>query len=458
MLAAADVAGLATDQRRRYGASQTRANGRGKLAYAVWSTAGGDRPSFPRLANSLPTARSLQCRDAPPDHTGVAVILFRNVDLIDGLYEGARPGCDVLVDGERIAAVEPADPARDVPAETTVIVGDGKTLLPGLIDCHVHYTAAGTPGRGEAARAYAAAGNARRALEAGVTTARSGGSRSGLDIRLRDAIAAGDVAGPRLLAAGPALTITGGHGREFGRELDGPDAFVGAVRANVRDGADVIKIIAAGRTAGRGASLYEAMSQAEIDAVVAEASRLGRRVMSHAETSEAFERSVWAGVASVEHGFVVEESVPQILAGRATAFVPTLVVSNAAQATPGVTAADRDALIAVSEWHARTVEAAMERGVRALAGTDCGSPGVEPDMLAREIRLLHEHGATAMDAVRAATHWAAELLGLEAEVGIVQPGLYADLVLVDGDPLTDLRRLEGPRLVVQRGAVVHGTA
>lgn len=388
------------------------------------------------------------------------MIVFRNVSVVDGQLDDPRPALDVTVDGARVAAVEAADPARSIPDGATVIDGSGSTLLPGLVDCDVHYALDPSSGDGsgpardetEAAVIVRAAGNARRALEAGVTTARSGGSKGRLDILLRDAIAAGHVLGPRLLAAGPALTITGGHGREYGREVDGPDGFVGAVRANVRDGADVVSVVAgAPAKIGSGGYEFDEMSQAELDAVVLEATRHGRRVMSHAKNTESVERSVWAGVASVEGAALADETVQSVLAGTGLAYVPLLVTTEAARRMAGA-GEGREQL---GDVHRRTTEAAIELGVRVAAGTGCGLRGVTPEMLATEVRLLHEHGARPIDAVRAATQWAAELLGLDGEIGIVRAGFAADLVLVDGDPLADLRCLERPSVVVQGGRIVR---
>ena len=233
----------------------------------------------------------------PPDGR---VVVIRGARVIDGVGDTARTDLDVIVTGELISAIEPADPARPIPPDATVIDGSGATLLPGLIDCHAHYTIDPTVEDGFVLYDFEsveklvlrAAGMARRALEGGVTTARSAGSPANLDVVLSAAIDAGQVAGPRMLAAGPALTITGGHGYQFGREADGPLEFVKAVRANVRDGAEVIKIVSseAAMLTSRVAGVEE-VSLEELEAVVAEARRLQRRVLSHAQNSEAVRRS-----------------------------------------------------------------------------------------------------------------------------------------------------------------------
>jgi imidazolonepropionase-like amidohydrolase len=296
---------------------------------------------------------------------------------------------------------------------------------------------------------------ARRALESGVTTARSAGSPANLDVVLSAAIAAGQVAGPRMLAAGPALTITGGHGYQFGREADGELEFVKAVRANVRDGAEVIKIVSS-EAAMLTSSVagVEEVSQAELDAVVREADRLHRRVLSHAQNSESVRRSARAGVASVEHAFLADEAALETLVDTGTMLVPTLVVTDVWRDLPGLTPGQRERQDEIERLHRRSCEKAIRLGVEVATGTDTGVRGVMPDMVWREVVLLHEHGASAIQAVHAATSTAARLLGVDAEVGTIEAGKIADLILVDGDPLQDLRRLERPRYVLHAGRAV----
>jgi len=395
------------------------------------------------------------------------MIVIRDVRLIDGSGDDARTGRDVIVDDALISAIEPTDPARPIPAAATVIDGSGATLLPGLIDCHAHYTIDPTVQDGFALYALEspqqlvlrAAGMARRALEAGVTTARSAGSPANLDVVLAAAIAAGRVAGPRLLAAGPALTITGGHGYTFGREADGPLEFVKAVRANVRDGADVIKIVSSeAAMLTTSVAGVEEVSSEELEAVVAEARRLDRRVLSHAQNSESVRRSAKAGVASVEHAWLADDGALAILAETGTTLVPTLTVTDIWKDLPGLTPAQRQRQGEIERLHRRSCETAIRLGVEVAAGTDTGERGVMPEMVWREIVLLHDHGASAMQAIQAATSTAARLLGLGAEIGTIEPGKRADLILVEGDALRDLTLLARPRLVMQAGRIVPRAA
>jgi imidazolonepropionase-like amidohydrolase len=397
-------------------------------------------------------------------------VLIRDVRVIDGVGDTARPRQDVVVDGERIAAVEAHDPLRPVGAGAVVLDGAGRTLLPGLIDAHAHYTFDPTEGslqaiarRADAEIVLSAAGHAARALRAGITTARGAGSIRNLECALRDAIAAGHVPGPRIVAAGTAVGAAGGHGSAFGLEALGPDALAAATRQVVEGGADVVKVVSSEAamltTTGLapGAMVHGApeLSEAELRAVVETASELGRRVMSHAQDSESVRRSVAAGVTSVEHAWLADEAAIEVLARSGAWLVPTLVVTDVNRTLPGLTPVQRERQDLIERQHRISTQTAIRLGVPLATGTDTGEVGVTADMVWREIALLHDHGATAMDAIKAATSSGARLLGVEADTGSIEVGRVADLVLVEGDPLVDLSVLAMPIAVWQRGRLVN---
>lgn len=393
---------------------------------------------------------------------------FVDVRVIDGVAASALEHRDVLVADGRIAGVAEHVVGQVSPADED-IDGAGRTLLPGLIDAHAHYTLDPTEGslpaiarRSDAEIVLMAAGHAARALRAGITTARGAGSIRNLECVLRDSIAAGHVPGPRLLVAGSAVGITGGHGYQFGVEADGPAALVTATRQVVRDGADVVKIVASeaamltstGLAPGRMVHGAPELTEDELQAIVETAAELRVRVMCHAQDSESVRRSAVAGVTSVEHAWLADEGAIDALLAAGTWFVPTLVVTDVNRTLPGLTPLQRERQDLIERTHRASTEAAIRLGVPLATGTDTGEVGVTADMVWREIALLHDHGLSAMGSIQAATAAAARLLGVDAEVGTIEPGKQADLVLVDGDPLADLARLGDPRLVMQAGVVV----
>jgi imidazolonepropionase-like amidohydrolase len=184
------------------------------------------------------------------------------------------------------------------------------------------------------------------------------------------------------------------------------------------------------------------------------AAAAGRRVMSHAQDSESVRRSAMAGVTSVEHAWLADLSAIESLAVSGAWLVPTLVVTEVNRTLPGLTPTQRERQDLIERSHRRSTETAIRLGVPIATGTDTGEVGVTGDMVWREIALLHDHGMTAMQAIKAATSGAARLLGVDGDVGSIEVGMRADLLLVDGDPLLDVSRLRTPVSVWQGGRLV----
>jgi imidazolonepropionase-like amidohydrolase len=199
------------------------------------------------------------------------------------------------------------------------------------------------------------------------------------------------------------------------------------------------------------------LTEDELRAIVQAAAELRVRVMSHAQDSESVRRSAAAGVTSVEHAWLADEGAIETVLEAGAWLVPTLVVTDVNRTLEGLTPLQRERQDQIERTHRRSTEAAIRLGVPLATGTDTGEVGVTADMVWREIALLHEHGASPMAAIQAATSSAARLLGLGDEVGTIEPGRRADLVLVEGDPLADLGRLVDPALVMQAGRSVVGT-
>ncbi len=414
-------------------------------------------------------------------------LIVEGVRLVDGLADHPWPRADVFVDGAEIVAVvehgaRPPSAFRGGPAAAGDSGGDapairidgrGRTLLPGLIDAHAHYTFdPGEPSisaiasRSDEEILALAAHHAGVALRAGITTARGAGSMRDLDLRLRDEISAGRVAGPRLVAAGLAVGISGGHGHQFGVEADGVEALTAAVGDRCRAGAGVVKIIASeaamltttGLAPGILVNGDPELTEAEIRAMVQVAHGCGLRVMSHAQGSESVMASARGGVDSVEHAWLADRAAIEAVATSGAVLVPTLIVTEVNRGLPGLTAIQRERQDLIELRHRASCETAIGLGVPIAAGTDTGEVGVTADLVWREVALIRDHGASAMDAIRAATSLAARLLGVDGSVGTVEAGRLADLVLVEGDPLADLRVLRDPVLVLQGGRVVHDPA
>lgn len=327
----------------------------------------------------------------------------------------------------------------------------GRTVLPGFIDCHTHVAFSTLRGLEENAAlspsylAFEAIASLRATLDAGITTVRDG---AGADAGYRSAIEDGLVPGPRLLVslsqlspgAGPYDPRTPSGFRAWvdrpgipSPMADGADALRAKVREYVQAGADVIKIFATGHFAmAREGAMRSLFTDAELGAIVDEASRHGIRVMAHAHGAAGAAAAARAGAASIDHGIYLDDDALDAMAAAGTVLVPTLLASNAMLA--GATDdRDRDRTGSIVEGHRAVVRSAHLRGIPIAMGTDC--PMTPHGRNLEELQLLVECGLTPAEALVAATSTAARLLGLEAAIGRIDLGLRADVVVVEGDPL-----------------------
>lgn len=389
---------------------------------------------------------------------------FSGVTLFDG--RAVRTKAGMLVDGETIAWVGPHARAPREARAAREVDAKGKTLTPGLFDCHVHLCwdgaadfAAESAAMTEGMAALKAARNAARHLASGVTTVRDLGALSSVVCDLSRAIDAGIVPGPRVIAAGRALTITGGHGHGiFALEVDGADAIRRAVREQIRAGARAIKIIATGGVLTPDIPAdFTAFTPEELAAGVGEAHKWGRAIAAHAIGAEGVENAVRAGVDSIEHGSQIGAGVARAMKEKGTFHVPTIsALREMLDHEDEVPAYAVEKARALYEQAGTSFRRTARAGVRIACGTDAGTPfnlhGRTPLEIVRMVRL----GLTPLRALRAATSEAAALLRV-TETGVLAPGKAADLIVYDADPLEDIESLLAPSLVMRGGEPVSGS-
>jgi imidazolonepropionase-like amidohydrolase len=406
------------------------------------------------------------------------VTLIRAGRLLDVATGELRPAQLLVVRDERIESVE--SDRGSVPSGADVVDLTSYTVLPGLIDCHTHLVGEVESGRGYASlvqrtgaqEALTGVRNARDTVLAGFTTVRDVGTfRALVDVALRDAIEGGDVLGPRMRCAGAFVTCSGGGGDVTGlapdvdavvpRELrfgvaNSKDEVRDAVRRILHGGADLIKVIATGAVLTEGTSPgAPELSEAEIRAAVEEAALYGAHVAAHAHGAEGIKRAIRAGVRSIEHGSLMDDEAIAMLAATGTYLVADIWDGDwiAEQGrrqgwSSDVLRKNDETTEAQRAGFARCVEA----GVRLAFGTDSG---VYPHgMNARQLPYMVKHGMTPLQAIQSATVVAAELIGWQDRVGSLEPGRFADLVAVTGDPQADVGVLTDVAVVIKGGRIL----
>ncbi len=394
--------------------------------------------------------------------------------LIDGASATPRRQVSIIVHDERIVAVQPG---FVTPAGAEVIDLSGKTVLPGFIDTHDHismgpdWSVINRFTRNQADGVVTAMRNAVRDIEMGFTTVRDCGSGSIEAPALNRAIAARQLVGPRIWSAMQPLSATGGHSDPAngmqpeihfeGREnsiVDGPEDAQRKVRAHRRDGAALIKIMPSGGVGSIGDDPnHMTMTDEEMRAVTATAHELGMKVAAHVHGNKAINHAVEAGVDSVDHGTYADATSYALMKKHGTFLVPTLLVADwiyqtavkTPQALPPTVA---EKAIAVTPTMIGNAGRAYKAGVKIALGTDF--TGLGDRNKAEEFALLVKAGLTPMDAIFAGTRNAAELIGAPQDIGSVQAGRYADIVAVDGDPLTDITVLQRVGFVMKGGDVL----
>src|SRR5438309_605291 len=404
-------------------------------------------------------------------------VYIRAGRLFDGTGDKVRENMVIVVQDDRIQSV--GSPASvSIPAGATVIDLSKATVLPGLIDCHTHlgaradrydeiYRFKDTPFQS----AFAGVVHARKTLEAGFTSVRDVGSEPFLAVDLRNSINDGFTIGPRIVASGPAISITGGHGdlnnyspqtrvtmfpeeRDY-RIADGVDQVRHVVRAQVKYGVDVIKILATGGVLSKGDSPGAPQyTLEELKAAAEEAHMAGRKIAAHAHGAQGIKNAILAGIDSIEHASLIDDEGIRLAKERGTyldmdIYNDEYLVNEATKV--GLPAENLEKEKMVGRLQRENFAKAVKAGAKMAFGTDAG---VYPHGdNARQFYFMVKYGMTTAQAIRAATSSAADLIGRANDVGTISPGKFADIIAVDADPLADVRALEHVSFVMKGGVV-----
>lgn len=384
-------------------------------------------------------------------------IAIHHTRLIDGTGT-ILDRATVVVRGSQIVS---AGPSRTVtiPKGATRIDGRGLTVIPGLIDCHVHLCLGSEPDVVAAIESeqpfytlLKSSKHAQATVEAGFTTVRDVGSRDHSIFALKQAIEAGVIPGPRIVGAGLAICMIGGHARFIGQEVQGVEQVRQAVAAQVGAGAGVIKVIASGGVLTPGTSPDEAqMTPEELQAAVDEARRAGRKVAAHAHGASGMKNAIRAGVHSIEHATLMDDETATLFDRHGVYMVPTLsalATTAACRRGCGIPDSALDKAKAMTKRHQASFRLAHRRGIPIAMGTDAGTPFNFHGDNAQELERMVALGLTPMEAIVTSTSAGARLLGIQDRIGTIARGKEADLVLFEGNVLTHIDWLRDKRRIV----------
>ncbi|MCY3916584.1 MAG: amidohydrolase family protein [Chloroflexi bacterium] len=396
--------------------------------------------------------------------------------LIDGNGGAPLNNAAVYVDGERIAWVGSAadlPPAAVPPSqwgEVEKIDVSGKWLMPGIIDAHIHICYNGSEStfalleKPRDDLVLEAVDICERTLSQGVTTIRDVGGEQYIEMSLRKAINRGFIRGPRMKLSGRVISMTGGHAHFIAREADGPDEMRKAAREQIKAGADLVKLMATGGSATPGQDIHASqLTVEEISAVTEVAHMMGRHVAAHCHGTGGIRNCMLGGVDTIEHGTYLDEETADMMAANGAQLVLTLGAGNPdleSYPLSPVQQADAERRRPMIEQGVKqirkTIALARAKGIFLGIGTDAGGNPLAPHQfaMARELELLVENDLTALEAITIGTRNNAEVLRWEDEIGTVEAGKYADLLLLDADPLVDIRNVRKIAAVYKGGEKV----
>jgi imidazolonepropionase-like amidohydrolase len=421
--------------------------------------------AFALLGSAACTPASAQA-SAPAART-----LVRAGHLLDVHTGKTLDAQTIVVTGDRITAIAATSATPTQPGDKVIDLG-GMTVLPGLIDVHTHLTM--NPNfdpyyeltQTNAKEAINGVVNARTTLMAGFTTVRNVGASGFVDVDLRDAVNAGQVVGPHMQVSGPLIGITGGHCDdnllpiEYNRVGDGVADGIAAVqhkvRENIKYGADLIKICATGGVLSKGDDPQASQfTLEEMQAMVADAHRLGRKVAAHAHGAQGILWASEAGVDSIEHGSYINDAAIAVMKKNGTYLVPTLYLEDWMIEFGHLPPFYHQKMLDTIAVAKKNIKHAYESGVKIALGTDAA---VYPHGLnAHEVEVyVRDLGMTPIEAIQTATVNAADLMGWTDRAGSLDAGKWADVIAVDGDPLKDVKLLQDVKFVMKAGVVYKG--
>lgn len=397
--------------------------------------------------------------------------VLNHMNLIDG-NGNVLEDAVLIIEGTKIKDVQKNN--GHLPNGAEIIDMKGYTVLPGMIDAHMHLGGNGEPNRELAMlkellpmttlKAYV---NVQADLMAGFTTVRSMGDRGFLDISLKKAIESGLVEGPRMKVSGQAISMTGGHGDRwlapevsvngYGVIADGPDEVRKAARYQLKMGADFVKLMATGGVMSEGDEPGSPqLTEEEMRAATEEAHKVGKKAAAHAQGTQGIKNAIRAGIDSIEHGIFLDDEAIQMMKDKGVFLVATLVAPYNIKKYGREAGIPEHAVRKTEEiisYHMDSFSRAYKAGVKIAMGTDAATPFNKHGENAQELVLMVENGVKPMDAIMAATKWGSQLLGMEEIVGTLEPGKEADVIAVDGDPLKDISFLKDVKFVMKAGKI-----
>nr|WP_106779332.1 amidohydrolase family protein [Lysinibacillus timonensis] len=386
--------------------------------------------------------------------TNVRIITCNNDEVIEN--------GEVLLNEGKIIEVGPSVQTQSI--DTVEIDGTGMTVLPGLMDSHVHLGMDCSPDPFAKMKEDSAADIAFLAvqqgydfLKAGVTSVRNLGTRYNVDITYRDAVKSGIIKGPRVFAAGRPIVMTGGHGHVMAIEADGCDEVRKAARDQIKKGADLLKVMATGGvlTEGNDPGAVQ-LSEEEIRCVCQEAEHASKTTAAHTIGREGIKNAIRAGVTTIEHAYLLDEEAVELMLKHGTYLVPTLMAPRLILDKTGVVP---DYMIEdikkIIEEHKQSFQMAHQAGVPIATGTDSGTPYNYPGLIVGELELMVAYGMSQLEAIQSSTIVAAKAVRSDHLIGSIEPGKAADLIVVEGNPLNDISTLRNVNYVFADGELVH---